>query len=379
MEDSITIITDPWSLLGVTRDDNLEDIKRQRNALALATHPDKCPSPSLRPEWTARMATINDAFALATDDAAWDAYQRQHHLSSSSSSFPDENDNEDAQQHPPPPPPQEDSPRVARARAHESTPAHSAARAARRRNLQARADAVAEENEDGTPRGAEGARARWEGYYARQRDGINSDDAAARVGAREARDARVETEARRFGAVAAVGMATEQWADAAALLEGEGDGEGGGKGKWTVEMLAAESLGALEGDEGSHKQRKAVRRMLVGEAVEKRARGQLKWEGEHGGAGAGGAASQQALEEGGARRTLRIGGGAVTEADEEAEALEEERRRHAQKLEQYAETRKFRAEWDGLFGNEAPVKKAPRPPNRKEARQMKKLKSQGKA
>lgn len=373
MEDSITIITDPWSLLGVTRDDNLEDIKRQRNALALATHPDKCPSPSLRPEWTARMATINDAFALATDDAAWDAYQRQHHLTpDEAQQYQHDQEGSDSA----PKPPQEDSPRVARARAHEATPAHSAARAARRRNLQARADAVAEENEDGTPRGAEGARARWEGYYARQRDGINSDDAAARVGAREARDARVETEARRFGAVAAVGMATEQWADAAALLEGDGEG---GSSAWTVEGLAAESLGALEGDEGSHKQRKAARRMLVGEAVERRARGQLRWEGEHGGAGAGGAAPQQALEEGGARRTLRIGGGAATEADEEAEALEEERRRHVQKLEQYAETRKFRAEWDGLFGNETPVKKAPRPPNRKEARQMKKLKSQGKA
>lgn len=76
---------------------------------------------------------------------------------------------------------------------------------------------------------------------------------------------------------------------------------------------------------------------------------------------------------------LRIGEGARSEADEEAEALEEDRRRQAQKLEQYAGTRRFRAEWDGRLGNEAPVRKPPRPPNRKEARQMKKLQSQGKA
>lgn len=350
-------ILDPWDFLGVARDTPLDDIKRQRNTLALATHPDKCPSPSLRPEWTTRMARVNEAFTLATDDAAWSKYKQDHRIRDPEDDLADLAAASAASAS------HQDSARVANAKAHAATNTNgAAARAARDRNLQARADAVEASLADGTCTPA--ARDRWDSYLSGQRAG-NAEDPAARVAAREGRDAARAREDAAQGARAAVGLAAGAWDDAAALLVGHG-------GSWTEEELAGESLGAAEEAEGgSHKRRKAARRMLVGEAVERRDRARVAWEEEHGGgSGAGGGGG--AVLGAGAER-LRIGRGEAAEADEEMEMVEEERRRRARKLEQYAETNKFQSEWTGMFGNETVVRKPPRPPNRKEARQMKKL------
>lgn len=347
----ISPITDPWDLLGVTRDTPVEDIKRQRNTLALATHPDKCPSPTLRPEWTQRMARVNEAFTLATDEDAWSKYKQDHRIqdeadllaaaaAAASSSQPD-------------------SERVANAKAHQANndPSHQAARADRKRNLQARAESVEEAFADGAC-SAE-ARDRHLAYLSQQ-TASNAEAPEERVAARVGRDAERAREDRRFGARAAIGTAAEMYGDAAALLVENGGG-------WTADDLAEESLGALDMDEGSAKQRKVARRMLVGEAVDRRDKGRLAWDEGHGGGTSGGGGA--ALEGGAAR--LRIGQG--SEADEEMEMVEEERRQHARKLEQQADTKKFKDSWMGMFGNEKKVRVPARPPNRKELRQMKKL------
>lgn len=380
--DNPDIITDPWAFLGVSRTDEPDEIRRQRNVLALATHPDKCPSPTLLPQWTARMASVNDAFVLATDEAAWTAYRRHHHITSvdddSDSDSADEQQQQQQSQQGASSAPRE-SARAAHARAHahaSSTPQQTAARRARRAALQARADALAQALAADPDAAAPGAAARWAAYFDQQQRASGSDDPAARVAAREARDGDRAADDRVFGARARVGMALAAAdGDVAALLLGPEDGGGG----WTEEGLVAESLGHLEeAEEGSHKRRKAARRMLVGDAVERTARERTRWEAEHGG---GGGAGNVAVLGGGVER-LRIGQGPparASEADEEMEVLEEDRRRRAQELERYAETKRFRTQWDGRLGNEVPIRKPARPPNRKEARQMKKLQNQGKA
>lgn len=364
--DPPAIITDPWAFLGVSRTDGPDEIKRQRNILALATHPDKCPSPTLLPQWTARMASVNDAFALATDEAAWAAYKRHHHITS----IDDDDDDDDLYNHHHQQQQQESS-RATSARDHApSTPHQSAARAARRAALQARADALAQALASDPDSCAPGAAARWAAYFAQQQQASGSDDPAARVAAREARDAGRVADDRVFAARARIGMAAGTDGDVAALLTTTTTGS-------SEEALVAESLGYMEEvEEGSHKRRKAARRMLVGDAVDRTARGRVRWEEEHGGSGAAGGGP--ATLEAGVQR-LRIGQGPRSEADEEAEALEEDRRRQARKLEQFAETKTFRAQWNGRHGNEMPVRKPARPPNRKEARQMKKLEKRGDA
>lgn len=360
--ESTSIITDPWATLGADRTDDAESLRRARNALALENHPDKCPSPSLQPQWTARMAIINDAFALATDPEAWATYKRHNHIASV-----DDDDDDTQPQHAP-----EESARAAAARAHAASndsSSQASARAQRRENIQRRADDLRAQVAEDPLSCAPGAAERWAGYFAQQMATSASDDPVERVEAREKRDAERIAEEKTFGVRAALGMAVGEDADAAALLVENG-------GSWSAEELVGESLGHLEeAEEGSHKRRKAARRMLVGEAVERTAQGRLRWDQEHGGAGAGAGAKTL----GGGPDKLRIGHGPATQADEEMEALEEDRRRQAQKLEQYAETRRFRSQWDGRLGNETPVRKPARPPNRKEARQMKKLMSQGKA
>lgn len=350
------VIDDPWDLLGVSRETPLEDIRQQRNALALASHPDRCPDPALKETWTARMSAINQAFTLATDAEEWVKYKRHHQLE----------DEEDVrawqQQHRQG---QQVSERVARGRQHEAAAASSTtttttnataktARAQRRRNLQARADDIEEAFADGTCTAE--ARSRWTAYFSRQ-EANNSEVLETRVDARVERDAEEVRETRRFAARAAIGSYDED-ADAAALLTENG-------GAWTAEELVAESLGALEVDEGSHKQRRVARRMLVGEMVERRRRLQVEWgqgQEQHGVATLGSGPAQLRIEEGDIEES----------EDAEMEALEQERREGLQKLEQYAETKKFRAQWVGTLGNDAPVKTISRPPNRKELRQMNK-------
>lgn len=332
------IIKDPWSLLGVERDTPLEDVKRARNTLALASHPDKCPDPAMREEYTARMASINDAFNLATDEAAWSKYKQANQIEDE-----DEDDIIDSAQQTP-----EASERVANAQAHEATAAGQSARAKRRANLQTRVDDLGEAAAEGACTAE--AKARWEAYYGRQA-ASNSENPAERVEARVGRDAEVARETREFGASAAVGGAIAQFDDARALVEGGG---------WTAEALAEEVLLADGLDEGSHKQKKAARRALVGGAAQHVERMRVKYEKEHG----------AALTNGVSR--LRIEAG---EADEEMEALEEERRKAARKLETRSGTKQFRVEWAGIHGNDAvpAVRPSPRPLNKKEARMLKKL------
>lgn len=354
-----TIIDDPWDLLGVSRGTPLEDIRQQRNALALASHPDRCPDPALKETWTARMATINQAFTLATDAEEWVKYKKHHQIEDEEDFRTWQHQQQHSSQA------RQVSERVARARQHKgaegsttTTTATTAntnataksARAQRRRNLHARADDVEEAFADGACTAE--ARTRWAGYFSRQ-EANNSEVLETRVAARVERDAEEVRETRRFAAQAAIGS----YEDAAALLTENG-------GAWTAEELVEESLGALEMDEGSDKQRKAARRRLIGEAVDRRRRLQVEWGRghEHGFATLGSGPSQLRIERG------------ASEGSEDAEmdALEQERREGLQKLEQYAETKKFRAEWVGTLGNDAPVKTTSRPPNRKESRQMNK-------
>lgn len=75
-----SLIHNPWSHLGVARHASPAQIKQARKALALASHPDKCPDASQLEKWTARMTTINLAFELASEPNKWAVYRTKHNL-----------------------------------------------------------------------------------------------------------------------------------------------------------------------------------------------------------------------------------------------------------------------------------------------------------
>lgn len=327
MEGDNPIITDPWFHLGVPHAATPDEIKRARNTLALTIHPDKCPDPSLLPQWTARMALLNTAFDLATNPAQWSAYCTQHHVQDTNAI--------------PNLPPAKPSERAAHAQArqaaatshnaaHEET--RSATRRERREKLKARIDALDDEGSNSAP----GATERLTNYLQAQIR-RESDDVAERVAAREERDATVAAED----------------LHRAALIATAGEDQG---------LL----LDALYVDMSGHKGRKVGRRMLAGEAMDKREEMRERWEGRDV------EKKRMQREIWGVEERLTIQMG---DADDEEDGEEKMRREAAERerIEVARMKEELKRKWAGQFGNKPKEEKPVVPMSRAEKRKMKKI------